>query len=94
MKKFNFVLDVEAARNFPLNVDVTYSWGRPDYKYTQYIHRSGILLVQITDEGSFLLLANRLYNNRTAAARESDRFPHHTNMYMHNPLKLFIPLFL
>jgi hypothetical protein len=74
MKKFNFVLDVEAARNFPLNVDVTYSWGRPDYKYTQYIHRSGILLVQITDEGSFLLLANRLYNNRTAAARESDRY--------------------
>jgi len=74
MKKFNFVLDIEAAKNFPSNVDVTYSWGRPDYKYTQYIHRSGVLLAQITDEGNFLLLANRLYNNRTAAARESDKF--------------------
>jgi hypothetical protein len=74
MKKFNFVLDIEAARNFPSNVDVTYSWGRPDFKYTQYIHRSGILLAQITDEGNFLLLANRLYNNRTAAARELDRY--------------------
>ncbi|TVY83793.1 Vacuolar membrane-associated protein iml1 [Lachnellula suecica] len=74
MKKFNFVLDIEAARNFPSNVDVTYSWGKPDFKYTQYIHRSGVLLAQITDEGNFLLLANRLYNNRTAAARESDRY--------------------
>ncbi|KAG9238483.1 vacuolar membrane-associated protein-like protein IML1 [Amylocarpus encephaloides] len=74
MKKFNFVLDIEAARNFPSNVDVTYSWGRPDYKYTQYIHRSGVMLAQITDEGNFLLLANRLYNNRTAAARELERY--------------------
>lgn len=74
MKKFNFVLDIEAARNFPSNVDVSYSWGRPDFKYTQYIHRSGVVLAQITDEGNFLLLANRLFNNRTMAARESDRY--------------------
>ena len=74
MKKFNFVLDIEAARNFPSNVDVTHSWGRPDFKYTQYIHRSGVILAQITDDGDFLLLANRLYNNRTAAAREMERY--------------------
>jgi hypothetical protein len=74
MKKFNFVLDIEAARNFPSNVDVSYSWGRPDFKNSQYIHRSGVVLAQITDEGNFLLLANRLYNNRTAAARESDKY--------------------
>jgi len=79
MKKFNFVLDIEAARNFPSNVDVTYSWGRPDYKYTQYIHRSGVLLAQITDDGNFLLLANRLYNNRTAAAREMERYVKNDN---------------
>ncbi|CAG8954787.1 hypothetical protein HYFRA_00004712 [Hymenoscyphus fraxineus] len=75
MKKFNFVLDVEAARNFPSNVDVTYSWGRPDFKYTQYIHRSGVILAQITDKGDFLLLANRLFNNRvSSASRELDRY--------------------
>jgi hypothetical protein len=73
MKKFNFVLDIEAARNFPTNVDVTYSWGRPDFKYTQYIHRSGVILAQITDEGNFLLLANRLWNNRASAARDFDQ---------------------
>lgn len=73
MKKFNFVLDIEAAKNFPSNVDVTYSWGRPNFKYTQYIHRSGVLLAQITDEGNFLLLANRLFNNRTVS-RDNDRY--------------------
>ncbi|KAL9582607.1 MAG: hypothetical protein Q9212_003201, partial [Teloschistes hypoglaucus] len=75
MKKFDFVLDFEAASAFPADVDVTYSWGKPDYKYSQYIHRSGTLLAQITDEGDFLLLANRLYNNRgsSAGAQEGSR---------------------
>ncbi|KAH8808764.1 vacuolar membrane-associated protein-like protein IML1 [Xylogone sp. PMI_703] len=74
LRKFNFVLDLEAAKNFPGNVDVTYSWGKPDFKYSQYIHRSGVLLAEITDEGHFLLLANSLYSNRTTAAREAERY--------------------
>ena len=64
MKRFSFVLDFEAASDFPADVDVTYSWGKPDYRYPQYIHRSGTVIAQITDDGDFLLLANRLYNNR------------------------------
>ena len=66
MKRFSFVLDFEAASDFPADVDVTYSWGKPDYRYPQYIHRSGTVIAQITDDGDFLLLANRLYNNRNA----------------------------
>ncbi|KAL8761575.1 MAG: hypothetical protein Q9184_002312 [Pyrenodesmia sp. 2 TL-2023] len=73
MKKFDFILDFEAASDFPADVDVTYSWGKPDYKFPQYIHRSGTLLAQITDEGHFLLLANRLYTTRTHGAPESAR---------------------
>lgn len=76
LKKFQFVLDFEAATDFPLDVDVTYSWGRPNYKYPQYIHKSGVTLAQITSEGEFLLLANRLYNNRGAANQESDKSYH------------------
>ena len=68
MKKFAFVLDFEAAKDFPSDVDVTYSWGKPSYRYPQYIHRSGTVLAQITGEGDFLLLANRLFNNRSAAS--------------------------
>ncbi|KAK6819346.1 Vacuolar membrane-associated protein iml1 [Apiospora arundinis] len=67
LRKFDFVLDVEAASNFPSNIDVSYSWGQPDFKYSQYIHRSGMVIVEITDDGDFLLLANRLYSNRAAA---------------------------
>ncbi|KAI2607445.1 vacuolar membrane-associated protein IML1 [Hypoxylon fragiforme] len=65
LKKFDYVLDVEAASNFPSNVDVNYSWGKPDFQYSQYIHRSGLVMAQITDDGDFLLVANRLYSNRT-----------------------------
>lgn len=72
LKKFDFVLDIEAASNFPSNVDVSYSWGKPDSKYTQYIHRSGTLLAEITDEGDLLLLANRLYSNRPTNPRDKD----------------------
>lgn len=75
MKRFNFVLDFEPASDFPLDVDVTYSWGKPDYHFPQYIHRSGMLIAQITHEGDFLLLANRLYNNRGGLA---NRFPQET----------------
>lgn len=73
LRKFDFVLDMEAASDFPSNVEVTYSWGKPDFKYTQYIHRSGGVLAQVTDEGDFLLLGNRLHTTRAAmVARERE----------------------
>ena len=76
LKKFDFVLDLEAAKDFPSSVNVEYSWGKPDYQYPQYISREGICLAQITDEGDFLLLANRLYNNPNAASRENAQEPY------------------
>ncbi|MCJ1356657.1 MAG: vacuolar membrane-associated protein iml1 [Icmadophila ericetorum] len=73
LKKFNFVLDLEAVKAFPPSVDVTYSWGKPDYQFPQYISREGILIAQITDEGDILLLANRLYNSRSVSARDASK---------------------
>ncbi|KAJ6262006.1 hypothetical protein Dda_2807 [Drechslerella dactyloides] len=67
LKKFNFVLDLESAKNFPQDVEVTYSWGTPSYRFTQYIHRTGVVFAQITDTGEFLLLANRMYSQRGTA---------------------------
>ncbi|TDZ22664.1 Vacuolar membrane-associated protein iml1 [Colletotrichum orbiculare MAFF 240422] len=72
MRKLDFVLDMEAASNFPKDVEVSYSWGRPDFKYSQYIHRSGVLMAEITDEGHFLVLTNRLYCNRASVARDKE----------------------
>ncbi|RFU72939.1 hypothetical protein TARUN_9326, partial [Trichoderma arundinaceum] len=71
LRHFDFVLDIEAASNYPSNVDIIYSWGRPDYKYTQYIHRSGVLLAQVTDDGNFIVLANRLYGRRATKERDA-----------------------
>ena len=66
LRKFEFVLDFEASSAFPPDVEVSYSWGKPDYTCSQYIHRSGSLLAQITDEGEFLFLANRLVSARSS----------------------------
>lgn len=70
LKKFNFVLDLEAASDFPPDVDVTYTWGKLGYHYPQFVHRSGVILAQITDDGEIFLLANRLFNTRSAAAKD------------------------
>ncbi|KAI9679233.1 MAG: vacuolar membrane-associated protein iml1 [Caeruleum heppii] len=75
MRRFNFVLDTEAAQNFSTDVEVTYSWGRPHYRYNQYIHRSGVLLAQVTDDGEVLLLVNKLYSNRVASLAEKHEKP-------------------
>lgn len=99
LRKFDFVLDFEARSAFPADVEVSYSWGTPDYQYPQYIHRSGSLLVQITDEGDFLFLANRLVSTRLAAAtREGSRYermdrPEHlrARASTHDPLDRISP---
>lgn len=70
LKRFNFVLDLEAVSEFPENVEIWYSWGRLNYRYTQFVHRSGVVLAQITDTGDILVLANRLYNSRLAGGKE------------------------
>jgi DEP domain-containing protein 5 len=71
LKRFNFVLDLEAASDFPPDVDVSYTWGRLGYRYPQFVHRSGVILAQITDDGELLLLANRLYNTRSASTKDA-----------------------
>ncbi|EFR00178.1 vacuolar membrane-associated protein IML1 [Nannizzia gypsea CBS 118893] len=76
LKKFDFILDFEPFSAFPTDVEVSYSWGKPDYRFPQYVHRSGAVLAQITDEGDFLLLTNRLFNtyHPSVVIKESNKF--------------------
>ena len=69
-KKFDFVVDTEAAHLFPsATVDVLQSWGaKPNYTLTQYVHRSGLAFVQVTSKGSFMWLTNRMYVSRSETA--------------------------
>ena len=60
LKKFGFVLDVEADDRFPMD-HIAYSFKRTAYKYSQYVHRSGTAFVQIRESGNgFLWVNNRL----------------------------------
>ncbi|GAO51003.1 hypothetical protein G7K_5115-t1 [Saitoella complicata NRRL Y-17804] len=67
LKHFGFILDHVSASSFPANVDVRYSWGKPSYKYCQYIHRSGIAFTQIDDDGQIYWLTNRIFASRQAS---------------------------
>ncbi|KAI5290549.1 vacuolar membrane-associated protein iml1 [Ascosphaera aggregata] len=90
LKKFDFVLDFESYKSFSADVDVRYSWGKPNYKYHQYIHRSGCVIVQITDDGCFLLAANHLFNSRLST-KEASRFERDHNRQRANTLDLVSP---
>nr|POE51857.1 vacuolar membrane-associated protein iml1 [Quercus suber] len=70
LRKLDFVLDYEAAASFTTKLEVSYSWGRPEYELTQFVHKSGLVIAQIAaDElGDFLLLPNRLMTQRAAPA--------------------------
>jgi hypothetical protein len=70
LRKAGFVLDLESASSFSSKLDITYSWGRPDYEMTQFIHKSGLALAQISNdpEYDFLVLPNRLAVLRSSLA--------------------------
>lgn len=61
LKRFDFVLDVEAKNLYPEDVDVSYSYRRAPFKHSQFVHRSGAAFVQVLGGSQgFLFLTNRL----------------------------------
>lgn len=61
LQKFNFIVDIEAAENYPDTVDVVYSYRRAPYRYSQFVHRSGVAFIQVVGgTAGFLFLTNRL----------------------------------
>jgi len=54
-------VDIEAADLYSDQVDVEYSYRRSPFKYSQFVHRSGVAFVQVLDGSrGFLFLTNRL----------------------------------
>ncbi|KAJ7143200.1 hypothetical protein C8R43DRAFT_579168 [Mycena crocata] len=61
LRRFDFIVDIEAADLYPPQVDVVYSYRRSPFKYSQFVHRSGVAFVQVLGgEKGFLFLTNRL----------------------------------
>ncbi|CAK3870518.1 vacuolar membrane-associated IML1 [Lecanosticta acicola] len=74
LRKLGFAMDNEAASSFKPDLNVTYSYGPPTYTYTQFVHNSGLVLAQITDQSDssdFLLLPNRLASSRISSSSKN-----------------------
>jgi len=55
------VLDIEAAGTYPEQFDPVYSYRSAPFKYSQWVHRSGVVFAQILGGANgFLFLTNRL----------------------------------
>lgn len=81
LKRFGFVVDVEAQDSYSDQVEVFYSYRRSSYKYTQFVHRSGAAFVQVIGgQEGFIFLTNRLLapgrlgntRNRTTSSQVAD----------------------
>ncbi|CAG8501790.1 8084_t:CDS:2 [Funneliformis mosseae] len=76
VKHFKFILDVEADNRFPKEVEIIYSYHKTPYKYSQYIHRSGVAFIQICDPGEgFLWVNNRIYTTHTSSSLSANKNP-------------------
>ncbi|KAL4067845.1 hypothetical protein V8B97DRAFT_1402205 [Scleroderma yunnanense] len=61
LKRFGFIIDIEATNMYPRDVDVVYSYRRAPFKHSQFVHRSGVAFVQVLGGSQgFLVLTNRL----------------------------------
>lgn len=61
LRKFGFVVDIEAANTYPEQIDPIYSYRRAPFKYSQWVHRSGVVFAQVLGgTNGFLFLTNRL----------------------------------
>lgn len=74
LRKFEFIVDVEAAEMYPEHVDIFYSYRRLPYKYSQFVHRSGAAFVQVVGGGEgFLFLPNRLMSRLSPSQIKSKK---------------------
>ncbi|CAG8507228.1 1648_t:CDS:2 [Cetraspora pellucida] len=70
IKYFKFILDVEADDAFSKDIEVKYSYSKTPFKYSQYIHRSGVAFIQICEEG-YLWMNNRLFTTHNPSSMSS-----------------------
>ncbi|KAK7203904.1 hypothetical protein BZA70DRAFT_290984 [Myxozyma melibiosi] len=68
--KLDYVLDTDAAdvlSSASPDVEIVYSWGKPHFRYSQYVHKSGATLAQIIPEtGEFVIVRNPLVGSKSS----------------------------
>lgn len=67
LEKSGFMLDNRTANYFQddySKFDVSYSWGKPMFKYAQFIHFTGAYIAELRDNGKFFLAPNNAHISR------------------------------
>lgn len=65
LKTLGYFTDIDPISAHVLQrIDVQYSWGKPTYNFPQYIHKSGLSLVQVLQDGEFVFMPNFLAASR------------------------------
>ncbi|GAA5913158.1 hypothetical protein JCM5296_007551, partial [Sporobolomyces johnsonii] len=75
LRHLDFVLDLGADSTFPADVDVQYSYRRTPTLHSQFIHRSGAVLVSILadDDGpGFAYAPNRIFTSHHPEVDEKE----------------------
>jgi hypothetical protein len=77
LRRFGFVLDIEASHLYPSEVDVYYSYRASMFAHSQYVHRSGVAFVQLVGgSDGFLFLTNRMmFQGRMGPTRKHEPTP-------------------
>lgn len=73
LRSLDFFLDLGADSTFPTNMDVQYSYRRAPTAQSQFIHRSGTLLVAILGgEDGFAFMPNRIFTSHSQGLRPDE----------------------
>ncbi|KAK9464887.1 hypothetical protein V1512DRAFT_85621 [Lipomyces arxii] len=72
LARLDYVLDTDAAAALveaQNEVDIVYSWGKPYFKYSQYVHKTGATLAELIPEtGEFLIVRNPLAGSKSGGS--------------------------
>lgn len=62
LKSADFLLDNRGTSFFlKAHIDISYSWGRPSFKFAQFIHKTGVYIVELRDNGNFFMAPNNVH---------------------------------
>ncbi|CAL9729184.1 vacuolar membrane-associated protein Iml1p [Monosporozyma unispora] len=90
LKKNGFMLDNRASsflQKDDVQFDVEYSWGKPEFKYAQYIHRTGAYIAEIRENGDLFLAPNNVYITRMMQGNKNGKL--HNNQKVNiNPQEI------
>lgn len=67
LKASGFLLDNRASaflQEGECEFNIVYSWGKPEFKYAQYIHNTGAYIAEIRGNGNLFLAPNNIYISR------------------------------